>query len=138
MPSAAHKRDSVARGIGEDVVGVDHRRRMPEPVRLALEELGLAVEPEILERRRLALAQIGGDHPRRVADQEGVGEAGEIVIADRPDHMVPHMLLVPDRRARPAPARPASARRCAQSQSIAAITSSRIGWSAPLVLRKAP
>ena len=102
MPSAAHSFDSTPRGIGEHVIGVDHRRRAAEPVGLALEELGLPLEPEILERGALALAQIGSDHPLGLADQEGVGEAGEIVIADRPDHVVPHMLLVPDRRGRPA------------------------------------
>ena len=73
MPSAAHRAVEHAFRIGEHVVGVDHRRRLAEPVRLALEELGLAVEAEILERRRLALAQIGGDHPRR---DRGSGRRG--------------------------------------------------------------
>ena len=99
MPSAAHSFVSTPCGFVEHVVGVDHRRRMAEPVGLALEEFGLALEPEILERGGLALAQVGGDHPLGLADQEGVGEAGEIVIADRPRHVVPHVLLVPDRRA---------------------------------------
>ena len=73
MPSAAQSAVSVASRIGEHVVGVDHRRRLPQPVRLALEELRLAVEPEILERRGLALAQIGGDH---AAPDRGSGRRG--------------------------------------------------------------
>ena len=61
-----------ARGVGEHVIGIDHRRRVAEPVRLALEEFRLSPEPEILERARLALAEVGSDHPLRLADQEGV------------------------------------------------------------------
>ena len=66
--------------LGRASIGrVDHRRRLSEPVGLALEEIGLLLQPEILEGRALALPEIGGDHPRRLADQEGVGEACEIV-----------------------------------------------------------
>ncbi len=57
---------------------------MPQPISLALEELGLPLEAEILERSGLALAQVRSDHSLGRADQEGVGEAGEIVEADRP------------------------------------------------------
>ena len=71
---------------------------MPKPFGLALEELGLLLEPEILEPGRFALFQIGCDHPLRLADQESMTKAREIFEADRTDHHVPHMLLVPDRR----------------------------------------
>ena len=57
---------------------------MPQPVRFPLEEFRLPIEPEILEGRALALAQIGIDHPLRLPDQEGVRETVEILVADRP------------------------------------------------------
>src|SRR6185295_15511788 len=77
---------------------VDHWRRVPEAIAFALEKFRLPIHSEILERRRLALAQIGGDHSFGLADQESMGETGEIVVADGPGHVVPHMLLVPNRR----------------------------------------
>src|SRR5690242_20374762 len=71
---------------------------MTETVGFAVEELRLAGEPEIVERRALALAEIGADHSLRLADQEGMPEAFEIVVTDRPGHVVPHVLLIPDGR----------------------------------------
>src|SRR5206468_12783751 len=67
-------------GVRENVVGVDDRWSMAEPVGLALEEFGLAIHPEILERGNLALAQIGGDHLPWVADQNCMPEALEMAM----------------------------------------------------------
>ena len=74
-----------------------------QPVGLAVEKFGLPLQPEILERGGLALAQVGGDHPLGFADQEGVAEAGEIVIADRPAYGATYACCTRSarRRARP-------------------------------------
>ena len=58
MPSAGAKLRQAPCRIGQQVIGLDHRRRMAQPLGLALEEFGLALQPEILERRRLAFAQV--------------------------------------------------------------------------------
>ena len=76
---------------------------MPQPVCLPFEEVGLAIQAEAFECGALALPKIGRDHSLRLADQKRVGEAFEIGSLRN--------LAITLR----------------QSQSIAAIVSSRIG-----------
>jgi len=86
---------------------------------------------------RTRVCAIGSDHALGLADQERVGQAGKVVIANRAGHVMPHVLLIPD-------GEPSGRSLCRdvmtlrQSQSIAAITSSRIGWSLRLCSRKQP
>ena len=125
--------------LGQHIGAVDDRRRMAQPVGTRGRKIRAgARSPRSSAPTASRLRRIGGDHPRRIADQEGVGKPVKIVGRDRADHVVRHMLLVPDRRPVGRIARPASRRPCASRSSIDAITSSAIGWSAPVSLRKAP
>ena len=44
--------------VGEDIIGIDDRRRMAEPVGFPLEELGLTFQPEVPEFGGIALTKI--------------------------------------------------------------------------------
>ncbi len=50
-----------------------------------------------MKRGRLAFLGIAGDHPGRVADQEGIGQATQEPKVKGRDHMHGHVLLVPKR-----------------------------------------
>ena len=85
-----------ARRIGADRLGVDDRRRRAGALRHAIEELGLPVEAEVLERHLLAPGRVARHHPLRRADQEGVVDRVHPVEPELRQHVVGHVLLVED------------------------------------------
>ena len=52
----------------------------------------------VLSKLCAALDRVAGEHAFRVADQEGVAEAGSPVAVETVQHVMGHVLLVPDRR----------------------------------------
>ncbi len=85
-------------------------------------------------RAARALARIGSEHGFRRADEEGVAHAVDPRPAERRQHVVSHLLLVPDRlAARDGPCIAAATTR--QSVGWEAITTWRMGWSRPVAAR---
>jgi hypothetical protein len=61
-------------------MSIDDGWGLPQLVGLALKKYGLSLQPEILERGAFPLAQVGRNHPLRLADQECMVESCEVVI----------------------------------------------------------
>ena len=83
--------------IGLQVTAVDHRRRATEPVGGAVEQRQLGRQADFVETERAGpLAGIGSEHSFRRANQEGVADPVDPVAAEFRQHVVGHLLLVPD------------------------------------------
>ena len=91
----AERRQHAPR-IGEHVLALDHRRRAAEPLRRAVEQFGLGRQTDLLEREIVPLLRIGGEHGLGRADEEGVDEAVAPSAPEFGQHVVRHVLLVPD------------------------------------------
>ena len=71
--SASHNALSVAARIAQNVVGIDHRRRLAQLIGDEVEDLRLLDEADIAERDRRPFLGIAREHALGRADQEGIG-----------------------------------------------------------------
>ena len=96
-PAGRAERGQRAARVGEHLGALEHRRGAAEPVGGAVEQRELGGQADLAKREVPALARIGGEHRRRRPDQKGVDEAVGPVEPEGVEHVMGHVLLVPDR-----------------------------------------
>ena len=98
-PQASHSASRTPRGSAEHVLTLDDRRRLSQSIGRAIEKLGLRRQTDLLEGEVVALLRVGREHRLGRADEKGVGDTVAPLAPEFGQHVVRHMLLVPDRLA---------------------------------------
>lgn len=85
-----------ARWITNNVGTVDDRRRMTDAVRFAFEEFELFRASQMLRPDFFALCKIACHNALRITDEECMGKARKITMLNWANHVMRHVLLIPD------------------------------------------
>ena len=138
FPKSRSRRRGRARGAGRGDrrarPGLRHRRGAAEAIGGAVEEFDLRGQADFLQGEVLALQRIGGEHRFGRANQKDIEADVDPFTPEAGDHVMRHMLLVPDRLAPgTGPSSPSATTR--QSFGCDAMTASRMGWSRPVASR---
>ena len=99
MPSAAQSRRSTAAGSARSASASMTGGGSPTIARPPRKAPPARTKPISSKLDRLALGRIGGEHARRMADQEGVPAGAHPVAPDLRQHVMRHVLLVEERLA---------------------------------------